>query len=140
MAYYGLINPRVQSLNVNLHAKEVKWVNIDEALKMNLAFDHNKILEYGLQRLRNKLRYEPIGFNLLGEFFTMTDIWKMYSTILHKDIDRGNFHRKIMSFGFLNKTNEKTDGLNGKGRKSLLYRFDGNKYKELKENGIYFEI
>ena len=139
VAYYGLINPKTQSLKVNVHVKDVKWVSIDDALQMNLAFDHNEILKYALQRLRNKLRYEPIGFDLLGEYFTLTDIWKMYSSILDKDIDKANFYKKIEKFDILTPTKYKSE-TGGVGRKAKLYMFNKDRYEILKKEGLFFEI
>lgn len=138
IAYYGLIDPLKHTLIINKHAKDVKWFSIEEIKSMDLAFDHKKIFYYALDRLRNKLQYEPIGFELLPKYFTMTELWSLYCAVLGRKLDRRNFIRKIQGFGLLKESEIKSKGSVGKPPK--LYKFNYEKYKELKTNGINFEL
>ena len=139
VAYYGLINPAKHDLIENEHATSVEWVEINDALKLNLAFDHHSILVYGFERLQNKLKYEPIGFDLLTKYFSMTELWMLYCSILGKPLDRGNFVRKINSYNLLKKTSFKKQEQH-MGRKAQLFEFNTKKYEELKIKGINFEL
>jgi 8-oxo-dGTP diphosphatase len=138
ITYYGLINPSKHELITNVHAKEVIWHPTNDVKNLPLAFDHLKIHEYGLERLRNKLRYEPIGFELLPKRFSMSELLELYSTISGEEIDKRNFIKKINTFGLLNKTAYQTDG--NVGRKAYLFEFNKNKYNELSKKGFNFEI
>jgi len=60
-----------------------------------IAFDHAKIIEYGIERLRNKIMYTDIAFNLMPELFTLTELQKVYEIILDKKLLKANFRRKI---------------------------------------------
>lgn len=106
--------------------------------KLRLAFDHNKILDYAVERLRNKVRYEPVGFDLLPKYFSMTELWSLYCAILGKEIDRRNFTRKIKKLGLLKEAPFKTNG--DVGRKAQLYEFDEETYLLLKRDGFNFDI
>lgn len=138
VAYYGLIDPSKHDLLTNIHAKEVKWFPTTKVAYIPLAFDHGRIHKYALERLRNKLQYEPIGFELLPKYFSMSELHRLYEVILGKEIDRRNFVKKINSFGLLNKTTFKTEG--HVGRKAQLFEFNEEKYNELKLKGLNFEL
>ncbi len=136
VAYFGLVNPKHSVLKADTDAKDAKWFGIDNLPK--LAYDHNDILTVALSRLQSKLQYQPIGFDLLNKSFPFSDLETLYQTILQKNIDRRNFRKKILSFGFLEETGEKLSI--GSGRPAKLFRFNKKKYKELEEAGIQFEI
>ena len=139
VSYFGLINQSEHVLSdSNEDASFVEWRNVNEIDSNGLAFDHNEIYEMALTRLRTKVQYEPIGFDLLPDWFTLTELYNMYRTILQKDFDRRNFTRKVMSYGLIKKTAHKTEG--HVGRRGQLYEFDIEQYNQLKESGIYFEI
>lgn len=138
ITYYGLINPSKHDLVTNIHAKEVKWFPTYGVNYIPLAFDHKKIYDYALERLRNKLQYEPIGFELLPKYFTMSELWSLYNAILGKELDRRNFNKKILGYGLLKETIFKSEGNVGKPAK--LYEFNKEKYDELKEIGLNFEL
>jgi 8-oxo-dGTP diphosphatase len=89
-----------------------------------LAFDHDKILKYALERLRNKLSYTTIGFQLLPQKFTLTELQRVYEIILNRPIDKRNFRKKILSENMLTELQEtKMDGIH---RPARLYQFVGN--------------
>lgn len=136
VAYLALLNPKNYRLKADTDALNTKWVDIDKA--PNLAFDHNKILLAGLTRLQNKIHYQPIGFELLNNEFPFSDIEKLYQTILNRKIDRRNFRKKLLSFGFLEETSKINKAANG--RPAKLFRFNKNKYKSLEKKGFNFEI
>lgn len=137
ITYYGLVKPDGFELKANTDAADVKWFNIKKLPK--LAFDHQAILQVARTRLQNKMQYEPVGFELLEEKFPFSELEKLYMAVLDRHIDRRNFKKKVSKFGFLEETNEK-QLLDGAGRPGNLYRFNEQKYFELKEQGISFEI
>lgn len=102
-----------------------------------LAFDHNQILEYGYQRLRNKLEYSPIAFDVLPELFTLSDLYQFYETILgHNFSDYSNFRNRLLKLGFLLDTEIKVS--RGAGRPASLYRFDPVAFAPLKDKPMVF--
>ena len=138
VAYFALVkSARFQQLKASTDAENAKWFNVKSLPQ--LAFDHHKILNAAIERIRIKVRYEPIGFELLDKQFPFSDLEKLYIDLLGREIDRRNFSKKILSLGVLDETNEyaKPDG---KGRPSKMYRFNKNRYKELIKKGINFGI
>jgi len=101
-----------------------------------LAFDHQQIVQAALKRLKNRIRYVPIGFELLPEKFSLTELQEIYEVILDKPIDKRNFRKKILSYGFLTELNQKQTGVSH--RAARLYKFNQKQYEELKQNGFYF--
>ena len=136
VSYYALINLVEQEIQAATDASEANWFRISEIPK--LAFDHDQILQTAIARLRGKIRYEPIGFELLPQKFTLTQLQKLYETVLDRQLDKRNFRKKILSMDLLIDTNELEQGVSHRAAK--LYRFDENKYLELKQNGFNFEI
>ena len=136
VSYYALINLVEQQIQAATDAREANWFRISEIPK--LAFDHDRILQTAIARLRGKIRYEPIGFELLPQKFTLTQLQKLYETVLDRQLDKRNFRKKILSMDLLIDTNELEQGVSHRAAK--LYRFDENKYLELKQNGFNFEI
>ncbi|HSM81676.1 MAG TPA: NUDIX domain-containing protein [Nodosilinea sp.] len=102
-----------------------------------LAFDHNEILTYGYRRLRNKLEYSPIAFDVLPEVFTLGDLYQLYVTVLGEGFsDYSNFRARLLKLGFLQDTGRKTS--RGAGRPASLYRFDAAAFEPLKEKAMVF--
>jgi len=95
-----------------------------------LAFDHKKIINYVLYRIRNKIQYSNIIWSLLPKKFTLTEIQKVYETIWDKRVDKRNFRKKLLSLGLLKSTKEVLIGL--RQRPAKLYMFKTTKYVELK--------
>jgi 8-oxo-dGTP diphosphatase len=138
VAYYALIKSTKHILKISEHATEVSWVEVGDAVTRDLAFDHHEILTYAIQRLRNKIQYEPIGFDLLPTYFTMGELHKLYEVVYGREIDRRNFNKKLIGTGLLKKTTFKN---NPKvGRKAILYEFDLNQYSKLKEKGYNLDL
>lgn len=136
VAYLALVNPDGMQLEASTDALEAKWYKVEEV--PILAFDHNQIVKDGLERLRNKIHYQPIGFDLLPNLFPFSALENLYKTISGKDIDRRNFRKKILSFGIL----EETDKIHqeGSGRPGKLFKFNTSKYDDLVKHGFHFEI
>lgn len=135
VAYYALINLAEHKIGADTDAQDVKWFPINELPP--LAFDHAEILETAITRLRSKLRYQPVGFELLAEKFTLTQLQKLYETILDKDLNKRNFRTKILKMDILKEENI----LRGVAhRPAQLYSFDKNKYQTYLNQGFNFEI
>ncbi|MCF6350487.1 MAG: NUDIX hydrolase [Flavobacteriaceae bacterium] len=136
ISYIALINPKNYFLKATTDAKDAKWFNINNIPK--LAFDHKEIIDKGLERLKAKINYQPIGFELLSSKFPFSDLENLYQIILEKKMDRRNFRKKMLSFGILQETSEfqKTSI----GRPAKLFKFNETKYKELERKGFHFEI
>jgi 8-oxo-dGTP diphosphatase len=113
----------------------VKWFPINKLPQ--LAFDHAEILEMAINRLRGKVRYQPIGFELLPEKFTLTQLQNLYQTILDKELNKRNFRTKILKMNIL----KEEDILRGVAhRPAQLYSFDKEKYEIYLNQGFNFEI
>lgn len=138
VAYFVLVNPTAfHELHASTDATDARWFNLNDLPK--LAFDHQEILQVALDRLRAKIRYQPIGFELLDEKFPFSDLEKLYSTLLGREIDRRNFKKKIKSFNIVDELNEPAPK-SGPGRPGNLYRFNRKTYQKLQKGGFNFEI
>ncbi len=113
-----------------------EWFNISNIPEMIL--DHKEILKKALENLRLQLNYQPVGYNLLPEKFTMPDLQKLYETILDKKLDRRNFQRKIIGTGILKKLNEIKKAVAHKA--PSYYKFDLRKYQKALKAGMGFEL
>ncbi len=136
VAYVALVQPDEHITEAQTDADDAQWFQISDIPA--LAFDHSKILETGLKRLRGKLRYEPIGFELLPEKFTLPQLQRLYESVLGNELDKRNFRKKVLGFGLLIPLDEKLR--EGPHRPAQLYRFDPGRYEELKNEGFLFEI
>jgi 8-oxo-dGTP diphosphatase len=135
VAYYSLINLAEHKIGADTDAQDVKWFPINTLPP--LAFDHAEILETAINRLRGKVRYQPIGFELLAEKFTLTQLQKLYETILDKELNKRNFRTKILKMNIL----KEEDILRGVAhRPAQLYSFDKAKYEAYLNQGFNFEI
>jgi 8-oxo-dGTP diphosphatase len=136
VAYYALVNLSGHKIRAATDARSAAWFSVDDIPK--LAFDHNRIFDVALKRLRGKVRYEPIGFELLPEKFTLGQLQRMYEKILEQDIDKRNFRKKILGMELLKELDEVQ--MDVAHRAARLYKFDERKYRQLKEKGFNFEI
>lgn len=110
-----------------------RWFPINDLPE--LAFDHEEILEYALTRLRYKLEYTSVGFQLLPDVFTLTELQKAYEIILGEKLDKRNFRRKILSADILEETGEKRK--DGEGRPAMLYRYRDDAVAEVKTRRLF---
>jgi len=137
ITYYGLVKPDAFEIEAATDAAEAAWFNIKKIPQ--LAFDHQAIISAAHDRLKNKILYQPVGFELLEERFPFSELEKLYMAVLDREIDRRNFKKKVIKFGFLEETAEKQI-LEGAGRPGNLFRFNQEKYFQLQKEGINFEI
>src|SRR6266496_1913963 len=132
-AAYALIAPDRSQLTAGTDTAEAAWWRVSKLPP--LAFDHHKILDYALERLRNKLEYTTVGFQLLPEKFSLTELQSIYEVILAKELDKRNFRRKIELLKILKPTSEYR---RGGQRPARLYRFAAARFEKLKDKGILF--
>jgi len=134
-AYLALVRTGMQ-LQPGSDAQGVTWAPADK-IQGALAFDHAEILAVGLERLRSKVRWQPLGIDLLPEEFTLTELQRVYEIILDRKLDKRNFRRRVLRLGVLVETGEtKSIGR----RPPKLYRFDCPTYRRLQKDGIFFEV
>jgi len=133
VAYYALISADRSALAAGTDAAEAAWWPVGKLPA--LAFDHQEILDYALERLRNKLEYTTVGFQLLPPKFTLTELQGIYESILGKKLDKRNFRRKIELLKILKPTSEYR---RGEQRPARLYRFAAARFEKLKDKGILF--
>jgi 8-oxo-dGTP diphosphatase len=137
VAYYSLIRIKKLKLQPKISfAKRAVWVSVSEI--PSLAFDHNQIVDKALDRLKGKLWYKPIGFELLSEKFTLTQLQGIYESILQIPIDKRNFRKKMLGYDLLIELEEKQEGVSHRAAK--LYKFDKHRYELLDKLGFKFEL
>jgi len=136
IAYFGLVRPKDHALSAQTDAADAAWFSMKKV--PTLAFDHKHILQFAIKRLRGKLAYEPIGFELLDRKFPFSDLENLYRILLDQEIDRRNFKKKIIGYGFVEESGETLQ--RKAGRPAQLYQFNKKKYFELKENGYHFDL
>lgn len=125
IAFFALINIHEHDAEL-AKSQNGHWISLKK--RPNLIFDHNKMVEMALERLRYKAALHPIGFELLPEKFTIPQLQKLYEAIYDNSLDRRNFSRKILSTGLLIDTGEKNE--NSTTKKAILFRLDAEKYKK----------
>lgn len=136
IAYFGAVDATKIDVIADTDAIHAEWVALDKLPK--LAFDHKEIVNTAYKRLQDKLSYQPLGFDLLPKEFLFSDLENLYSLILNKEIDRRNFRKKIMSFGFIDETTKTLQ--QNQGRPARLFRFNKKKYDDFVKNGFIFEL
>jgi len=136
VAYYALVKLCDHRVQAATDARAAAWFSLDDLPR--LAFDHEQILEVAQQRLQGKVRYQPIGFELLPDKFTLRQLQRLYETILDRELDKRNFRKKILGMNLLEELDEvETDVAR---RAARLYRFDRRKYQKLTKRGFNFEL
>jgi 8-oxo-dGTP diphosphatase len=136
VAYYSLVALAEHPATGATDASEAGWFAVAEVPA--LAFDHADILATAIARLRGKVRYEPIGFELLPEKFTLSQLQHLYEAVLQTPLDKRNFRKKILGMGLLLPLKEQVRA--GAHRPAQLFRFDTKKYTALKKRGFNFEL
>lgn len=136
VAYYALTNLADHNLTAGTDARSAAWFPVRQV--PSLAFDHQHILELAVDRLRGKVRYAPVGFELLPRRFTLTQLQRLYETILERPLDKRNFRKKILGMGLLIETDEMEKDV--PHRAARLYKFDGRKYRQLTKKGFAFDV
>lgn len=136
VAYYALVAPEKHRIVATTDARQAQWFGVDSLPP--LAFDHSEILQTALGRIRGKLTYAPIGFELLPEKFTIKQLQKLYEIVLDQPLDNRNFRKKIFAMDVLKELGEIQKGV--PHRAARLYRFDERKYNQLVKRGLNFEL
>ena len=135
VAYFALID--IASHNEELiQLDAAKWFSLKQA--PDLIFDHNRMVELAVSRLKYSAKTEPIGFELLPDKFTMLQLQNLYESVLNEKLDKRNFTSKINALGILVKLDEKDMESSKKG--SYLYQFDTDKYNEKLKDGFVFKM
>ena len=136
VAHYALVRLSDHEVLAATDAADAAWFPVNDP--PSLAFDHHHILQVALGRLRGKVRYEPIGFELLPEKFSLSELQHVYEAILEESLDKRNFRRKVLRTGLILETDEVQKDV--AHRAARLYRFDRAQYERLAREGMNFEI
>ncbi len=133
IAYYALIK-----IDKSEYERErtIEWASISKMPQ--LVFDHKEIMQMALTKLRIKVMYNPIGFELLPQKFTLTQLQNLYEKILGKPLDKRNFRKKIETMNLVVKLSEIQKNVSH--RAANYYSFDVLKYEEFKSKGFNFRI
>jgi 8-oxo-dGTP diphosphatase len=136
VAYYALVNLAGREVAARTDATEAAWFPVDDVPK--LAFDHDDVLATAIARLRGKVRYLPIGFELLPAKFTLTQLQHLYEAVLDSEFDKRNFRKKVLALGILKDTGEIQQDVSH--RAARLFRFDEQAYRRMTKKGFNFEL
>ena len=134
VAYYALLTGDAVPLAAGTDAGAAMWMPARK--HPPLAFDHEGILDYALQRLSNKLEYTTVGFKLLPRKFTLGQLQRVYETVLGRKLDKRNFRRKMSLLGILKPLDEWIQ--DGPSRPAQLHRFSAKQFEQLRDKGILF--
>ena len=134
IAYYALV--RMQEVKGGDDAADARWFALDEVPQ--LAFDHDQILRRAEQALRQQIHFEPVGFELLPEAFTIKELQNLYEAILGVRFDRRNFYNKMKRLEMLEQLDETINP--SQKKEAFLFRFNKAKYEELKQKGFRLEF
>ncbi|TAF45760.1 MAG: NUDIX hydrolase [Sphingobacteriales bacterium] len=119
---------------VTNYASKAFWMPVKDMPE--LAFDHTQIFNKGFEKIRSKISFEPIVFELLPEKFTLSQLQNLYEVILNKELDKRNFRKKMLAYNILNELNEKQEGVSFRAAK--LYSFDKHKYDKFFQKELSF--
>jgi 8-oxo-dGTP diphosphatase len=136
VAHYALINLSEHQVHAASDASAAAWFGVHDV--PSLAFDHADILQMALERLRGKVRYKPIGFELLPKKFTLSQLQRLYELVLERELDKRNFRKRVLAMGLLIELDEVEQDV--AHRAARLYRFDERKYQRLARAGFNFEL
>lgn len=136
VAYYALVKLAAHETKAATDAADARWFPVSKVPR--LAFDHAEILATALTRLKGKVRYQPIGFELLPPKFTLSELQHLYEAVLGTELDKRNFRKKVLGFELLVPLKERR--MAGRHRPAQLFRFDAEKYEKLKRRGFNFEL
>lgn len=132
VGFYALVEySKVQPMP-DILSDRCEWIRLDEIGE--LIIDHRQILDKALETLRLQLIFQPVGYNLLPEKFTMPELQKLYETILGKELDRRNFMRKMLTYNILDKLGEVKPG--GAHKAPTLYKFNLENYQKALDEGL----
>ena len=136
IAYYSLLKIADYNPKPSSWAIDAKWTPIQDLEEM--AFDHKEIFDSAIDRLKLRVRNQPIGFELLPEEFTLADLQHLYETLLSTQFDKANFRKKILFMDLLIPLDKTQKAV--RHRPARLYRFDPARYEALSKRGFHFEL
>lgn len=136
VAYFGLVRNDRHVPRAATDARAARWWPVTAVPP--LAFDHARILAVALERLRTKITWQPVGFDLLPDTFTLTELQNLYEVVLGRPIDKRNFRKKVLAMSLLEDTLAQTTG--GRHRPARLYRFDRSATDRLSREGFAFRL
>jgi len=137
IAFFALVSSENLKIKGQDDALEAKWFEVS-SLPLPLAFDHEKVILTAVKRLQGKITYQPIGFELLPQYFTLTEYQKLFEAVFLKKIDKRNFRKKILKTEILEKVSWKKK--NERGPKGDCYKFNKGKYEQLEKEGFYLNF
>jgi 8-oxo-dGTP diphosphatase len=127
--YYALVRPELHAPVARAYLSEAGWHPFHQVPQ--LGFDHNMLLNEAHSRLALHLRTRPLAFDLLDEYFTLTEAQQLYERITGEELDRRNFRRKVLGYDFLQETDKKRKGV--KGGPALYRLLRGRLREELRQ-------
>jgi 8-oxo-dGTP diphosphatase len=136
VAYFALVRRADHLPAAATDAAEAAWFEAEKVPA--LAFDHAEILHTALERLRGKIRWQPVGFELLSKKFTLSQFQSLYEAILGRELDKRNFRKKLLALDLLVALEETTTAASR--RPAQLFRFDQRKYQTLTRKGFIFDL
>lgn len=136
VAFSALVKMSDHRVQAATDARDAAWFSVHDV--PTLAFDHEEILDLAIERLREKLRRQPIGFELLPTKFTLSQLQRLYEIVLERSLDKRNFRKRVQAMGLLIETDEVQQDV--AHRAARLYRFDEKKYLKLLKTGFSFDL
>lgn len=133
VSYLALMRQEGLELRASSEASGLAWWPVNEL--PGLAFDHDRIITYGYQRLKYKIEYSPAAFALLPQKFTLRDLQTVYEAILGRSVDNRNFRKKFLSSGVLQELNETSQ--EGSYRPARLYCFSEQDFEKLPDRPVF---
>jgi 8-oxo-dGTP diphosphatase len=131
VAYFALV-PKPLAVQAGSDTTDAQWKSVYEMPQM--AFDHADIVNYALKRLRYKLEYSAVGFQLLPPNFTLSELQHAYEIVLGESLDKRNFRRRILQADVIEETGQMHIG---DGRPAKLYRYRPSAVAEVKTRRLF---
>jgi len=136
VAYSALVKMSDHRVQAATDARDAAWFAVHDV--PTLAFDHEEILQLAVERLRDKLRRQPVGFELLPPQFTLSQLQRLYEVVLERQLDKRNFRKRVLSMDLLIETDQVEQDV--AHRAARLYKFDERKYRRLLKAGFNFDL
>lgn len=141
VAYFALVSPAQHQVHKSGggNVTDAVWFAVDDLSTLEcLSFDHAKIIETAIARLRGKLSYVPIGFELLDRKFTLNQLQRLYEIVIGHKLDTANFRRRVLRMDILEPLEERQQSVSH--RPAQLFCFNEERYRQLVEKGFDFEL
>lgn len=136
VSYYALVKISDYKIQATSKIEDVAWLPLSEIKE--LVFDHKEILEKALNTLKERVKFHPVGFELLPEKFTLTQLQNLYEVILGVQLDKRNFRKKLLGMDLIIKLDESQVGV--AHRAARFFKFDPERYKQWLAQGFNFKL